>query len=72
MKHNDQKDEILLSWRRCMEQNLSTTGNRKKITEEELNILLHKNNILISTFEDTLENIQNSRYLFLYYRIKTN
>lgn len=70
MDINHQKDEVLLSWRRCIEQKISTAGKGIKISDNEVNNLLKNNSILISTFEDILGNSQSGKYLFLYYRIK--
>lgn len=71
MKNYQEKDEVLQSWRRCMEQNLSAKNISKNIRleDEELKMLLNKNKILISTFEEIVNNIELNSCLFLYYQM---
>lgn len=76
MNSYQQKDEILLSWRRCIEKKLSPQqrlfGNNLK--DKEITELLDKNKILISVFQEALDNIKSNninKCLFLYYQMLT-
>ncbi len=76
MNNYYKKDEILLSWRRCIENNILT---QKKVTVnnlvgKEIKKLLDKNEILVSAFEEALKNIKSKnicKSLFLYYQMLT-
>lgn len=66
MRKYQNKDEILKSWRRCMEHNLQLKNIGTSLCDEDLKILIQKNEILISTFEEVVNDINIDRCLFLY------
>ncbi|AEY66340.1 hypothetical protein [Clostridium sp. BNL1100] len=76
MENYQQKDEILLSWRRCIENNLLPQKEvpLSYFEEKEIKKRLDKNKILISVFEEALDNIESKnidKCLFLYYQMLT-
>ncbi|HEX2925581.1 MAG TPA: hypothetical protein VHP38_04905 [Ruminiclostridium sp.] len=76
MKNYQQKDEILYSWRRCIENNLPPNNPNPNIRlpDAELKTVLNNNKMLISTFEEAIEGIEGNiigKCLFLYYQMLT-
>ncbi|WP_082394893.1 hypothetical protein [Ruminiclostridium josui] len=61
MKDYQLKDEILSSWRRCIENNLLPQQNVPIFNYEvkEIKKMLDKNKIFISVFEEALDNIES-------------
>ncbi len=76
MNNYHQKDEILLSWRRCIKSNLLSQQkvSVNNLVEKEIKKLLDTNKILISVFKEALDNIESkniNKCLFLYYQMLT-
>lgn len=69
MKHLYQTQEVLESWRRCIEKGVIRTATSPAICfEKNIEAAKIKKNILVPIFEECLEKIKNyinEEYLFL-------